>query len=397
MLRPESAAEQRLRQDVRDWLRANTPEELRHLTFRPAPRDIMPWYRAVYERGWIAPHWPREHGGMGATPVEQVILIEEMAAFGAPDIPSQGINQIGPLLIQFGSAAQRAQHLPRMLSGEAIWCQGYSEPGAGSDLASLRTRARLAGGELVVDGHKTWTTWGQHAHWMYALVRSGDASGGDARGGDKGSRHEGISFVLIDLATPGITRRPIRNIAGDDEFCEVFLDQVRVPVANLVGEPGAGWRIATALLNEERIRIGSPLLALKALARLRAIAELTGSARDPRMQERIALAGIEVDTLIAAYLDALEQLGGGDAASASACLKVYATETVQRVLDAAQEAAGGARALLQPLTPGGERIDLSEMVLQSRRLSIYGGSNEIQRSLIASRVLGLPDGRNRVP
>ena len=172
---------------------------------------------------------------------------------------------------------------------------------------------------------------------------------------------------------------------------------MRVPVANLVGEPGAGWRIATALLNEERIRIGSPLLALKALARLRAIAELTGSARDPRMQERIALAGIEVDTLIAAYLDALEQLGGGDAASASACLKVYATETVQRVLDAAQEAAGGARALLQPLTPGGERIDLSEMVLQSRRLSIYGGSNEIQRSLIASRVLGLPDGRNRVP
>ncbi len=144
MLRPESAAEQRLRQDVRDWLRANTPEELRHLTFRPAPRDIMPWYRAVYERGWIAPHWPREHGGMGATPVEQVILIEEMAAFGAPDIPSQGINQIGPLLIKFGSAAQRAQHLPRMLSGEAIWCQGYSEPGAGSDLASLRARASRA-------------------------------------------------------------------------------------------------------------------------------------------------------------------------------------------------------------------------------------------------------------
>ena len=220
---------------------------------------------------------------------------------------------------------------------------------------------------------------------MYALARSGAAGG----------RHEGISFVLIDLATPGITRRPIRNIAGDEEFCEVFLDRVRVPVANLVGEPGAGWRVATALLNEERIRIGSPLLALKALERLRAIARLTGADATPQMGERIAQAEIEVEALIAAYLEALEQLDGGDAASASACLKVLATETVQRVLDAAQEAAGGARALLQPLTAEGMRIDFSEMVLQSRRLSIYGGSNEIQRSLIASRVLGLPDGRRK--
>jgi len=391
MLRPESAAEQRLRQDVRAWLQANTPDELRHLTFRPAPQEIMPWYRRLFERGWIAPHWPREHGGMGASPVEQVILAEEMALIGAPDIPGQGINQIGPLLIKFGSPAQRALHLPRILSGEVIWCQGYSEPGAGSDLASLRTRARLEGDELVVNGHKTWTTWGHHAHWMYALARSGNSGSGGAR-----SRHEGISFVLIDLATPGITRRPIRNIAGDDEFCEVFLDEVRVPVANVVGEFGAGWRVATALLNEERIRIGSPLLALKALARLHAAAKLTGAAQDPWMQERIAQAEIEVETLVAAFLDALDQLdGGGDAASASACLKVLATETVQRVLDAAQEAAGGARALLQPLTPGAERIDLSEMYLQSRRLSIYGGSNEIQRSLIASRVLGLPGGRRK--
>ena len=143
MLRPESAAEQRLRSEVRAWLEANTPDELRQLTFRPATGEIMPWYRRLFERGWIAPHWPREYGGMGATPVEQVILIEEMARIGAPDLPGQGINQIGPLLIKFGSKAQRAQHLPRILSGETIWCQGYSEPGAGSDLAGLRTRARL--------------------------------------------------------------------------------------------------------------------------------------------------------------------------------------------------------------------------------------------------------------
>ncbi len=389
MLRPESPAERRLREEVRMWLAANTPERLRYLTFRPAPGEIMPWYRRLFERGWIAPHWPREHGGMGASPVEQVILAEEMALFGAPDIPSQGINQIGPLLIKFGSAAQGALHLPRILSGESIWCQGYSEPGAGSDLASLRTRARVEGSELVVDGQKTWTTWGHHAHWMYTLVRSGSPGG---NGG--GSRHAGISFVLIDLATPGITRRPIRNIAGDEEFCEVFLDQVRVPMANVVGDLGAGWRIATALLNEERTRIGSPLLALKALERLRAVARLTGAARDPQMQARVAQAEIEVEALVAAFLDALEQLDrGGDAAGASACLKVFATETVQRVLDAAQEAAGGARALLNPLTPGAGSIDLSEMYLQSRRLSIYGGSNEIQRSLIAGRVLGLPNER----
>ncbi len=386
MLRPESADEQRLRREVSDWLQANTPDTLRQLTFRPVPGAIMPWYRKLYERGWIAPHWPREHGGMGASPAEQVILFEEMARFGAPDFPSQGINQIGPLLIKFGSNAQRALHLPRILSGESIWCQGYSEPGAGSDLASLRTRARLEGAELIVNGHKTWTTWGQHAHWMYALVRSGEPGGG----------HEGISFVLIDLAAAGVTRRPIRNIAGDEEFCEVLLDHVHVPVANVVGELGSGWRIATALLNEERIRIGSPLLALKALARLRAVARLTGAAGESYMQERIAHMEIEVETLIAAYLDALEQLeGDGDAASASACLKVFATETVQRILDVAQEAAGGMRALLRPLQLRAASIDLSEMFLQSRRLSIYGGSNEIQRSLIAGRVLGLADARRK--
>lgn len=169
-----------------------------------------------------------------------------------------------------------------------------------------------------------------------------------------------------------------------------------MPLANVVGEQGGGWRIATALLNEERIRIGSPQLALKALGRLQTVARLTGAAEDPEMRGRIAEAEIEVETLIAAYLDALEQLeGGADAAGASACLKVFATETVQRVLDVAQDAAGGARALLHPLTVDGVTVDFSEMYLQSRRLSIYGGSNEIQRSLISSRVLGLPDGRRK--
>ena len=384
MLRPETEAERRLRTEVRAWLPANTPEELRHLTFRPPVDRIMPWYRKVFERGWIAPHWPKSHGGMGATPVEQVILIEEMAAFGVPDVPGQGLNQIGPLLIRFGNPAQQQLHLPRILSGDAIWCQGYSEPGSGSDLASLRTRARVDGDCLVIDGQKTWTTWGHHAHWMYALVRTGEP----------GSRHAGITFVLIDLATPGITRRPIRNIAGDDEFCEGFFDGVRVPLENVVGEIGGGWRIATALLNEERIRIGSPHLALKALGRLKAVAAATGTGRDPAMQRRIAQAEVECEALVAAYLEALVQLeSGGDAAAASACLKIFSTETVQFVLDAAQDAAGALRARRETAGAGAALVDFCEMFLQSRRLTIYGGSNEIQRTLLASRVLGLPDGR----
>jgi alkylation response protein AidB-like acyl-CoA dehydrogenase len=381
MLRPVSEADARFRAEVADWLRAKIPAHLRHTTFRPPRAEALAWYRALAERGWIAPHWPREHGGMDATPVQQVILMEEMARAGAPDLPTQGLNHIGPILIKCGTPAQRERHLPAILNGEKIWCQGYSEPGAGSDLAGLRTRAEVRGSELVINGHKIWTTWGQHADWMFALVRSGEGT----------ARQQGITFVLIDLATPGITRRSITTIAGDDEFCEVFFDEVKVPLENVVGEIGQGWAVATSLLSEERLRIGSPAIALKALERLRRLAAdpRFGAAVNPAFQERLAHAEIETEALIASYLNVAEaeQQGGG---TDSSYLKILATETVQAILDILQDVAGEAAPLRDPLQSGDGMLDISEMFLQSRRLTIYGGTNEIQRSIIATKVLDLP-------
>lgn len=381
MLRPESAAERRFRGEVRSWLEENLPPELRYLTFRPPPEVIMPWYRRLSQRGWIAPHWPRAWGGMEASPAEEVILMEEMARAGAPDLPSQGLNHIGPILMRFGTDAQKQRHLPPIVAGDVVWCQGYSEPGAGSDLAALRTRAERRGDSLVINGHKIWTTWGHHAQWMYALVRTSVGA----------SKRDGITFVLIDLSTPGITRRPIKTIAGDDEFCEVFFDDVVVPLEHVVGEIDRGWEIATALLSEERLRVAAPLQALRALTRLHMLCEATGALEDPVLAARVAEVEIETETLIASYLSVAETHAAGGAVDSS-YLKILATETVQRILDVLQEVAGERRAVKRALPSGDKRLDFSEMFLQARRLSIYAGSNEIQRTLIATRVLGLGGG-----
>jgi alkylation response protein AidB-like acyl-CoA dehydrogenase len=380
VFRMETEGEAALRAEAAEWLGANVPEAMRHATFRPSPPEAMQWYKKLAARGWIAPHWPREHGGMAATPVQQVILMEELVRAGAPDLPTQGLNHIGPILIKCGTPEQQRRHLPAIFHGDAIWCQGYSEPGAGSDLASLRTAAIVDGDSLVISGHKIWTTWGHHADWMFALVRT--ASGAH--------KQHGITFVLIDLKTPGIARRPIRTIAGDDEFCEVFLDSVRVPLANVVGQLDHGWQVATALLSEERLRIGSPALALKALERLRRMA--ASVARSSRTDALLAHAEIETETLIASYLSVAEAEEAGTGADSS-YLKILATETVQGTLDALQEIAGEAAPLRDAALTEHGFLDYSEMFLQSRRLSIYGGSNEVQRNIIALKVLDLPTGR----
>jgi alkylation response protein AidB-like acyl-CoA dehydrogenase len=381
MLRKEAAADAAFRAEVSGWLQANIPAHLRYLTFRPRPAEAMAWYKKLSQRGWIAPHWPREHGGMEATPVQQVILMEEMARAGAPDLPTQGLNHIGPILLKCGTSAQRERHLPGILAGDAIWCQGYSEPGSGSDLASLRTRAEIRGSNLVINGHKIWTTWGHHADWMFALVRTSEGA----------AKQQGISFVLIDLKTPGITRRPIDTIAGDDELCEVFFDDVCVPIENVVGEIDYGWAVATALLSEERLRIGSPALALKALERLRRMAAdpRFGALDNAFFRERLAHAEIETETLIASYLSVAEAEEKGGSADSS-YLKILATETVQSILDTLQQVAGEAAPLRHAVRSGEGLLDYSEMFLQSRRLTIYGGTNEVQRTIIATRVLGLP-------
>lgn len=378
MLRTDTADNNLFRREVAGWLKDNLPDHLRHLTFRPEPAEIMPWYRSLAARGWIAPHWPRTYGGMEATPVQQVILAEEMTRAGAPDLPAQGLNHLGPILMKCGTKAQRERHLPAILNGDAIWCQGYSEPQAGSDLTSLRTRGRVEGSQLVIDGQKTWTTWGHHADWMFALVRTSDAP----------KPREGISFVLIDMATPGITRRPIRTIAGDDELCEVFFDGVRVPLSNVVGDLDGGWLVANALLDEERIRSGSPLLALKAFARLQQVVARAADAT--HIRERVAHAEIELETLTAAYLSVAER--GGEIGSAdSSYLKILGTETVQGILDILHDVAGESAALAHAERTVDGMFDPSEMFLQSRRLTIYGGTSEVQRNIIATRVLALPN------
>lgn len=382
MIRSETEAERDFRASVRDWLENNLPQSLSHLTFRPPPAEIMPWYKALAARGWIAPHWPKAHGGMEASAVEQVILIEELTRAGAPDVPSQGLNHIGPMLIKRGTEAQKAQHLPRILNGDTIWCQGYSEPGAGSDLAGLATRARIDGDDLVIDGHKIWTSWAHHAQWMFALVRTG------------GARRKGITFVLIDLATPGITCRPIRTIAGDNEFAEVFLDGVRVPQSNIIGEIDDGWNTATSLLAEERLHIGSPLHVNRAFRRLEALVERMEGGERAAWNAHLLEAEIAVETVTAAFLDSSERQAAGIAADGEGSyLKLLGTEATQRILDLAQRAAGHIAARAEPLLEDGRNIDLNDMFLQSRRLGIYGGSNEIQLTLLATRVLGLGGGR----
>lgn len=381
MIRQESTAERHFRQDIREWLAQNIPAELRHLTFRPEPATIMPWYRKLSERGLIAPHWPVSEGGMGASAVEQVILMEELAAAGAPDIPSQGLNHIGPLLIKSGTPAQKAQHLPAILKGDAIWCQGYSEPNSGSDLASLQTRGRVEGKEIIITGHKIWTTWGQHANWMFALVRTG------------GQRRDGITFVLIDMSTPGISRKPIRTIAGDEEFAEVFLDDVRVPLENVVGSIGQGWKVATSLLDEERLQIGTPLQVNRAFVRLRRLVAAMPAPAQAAWQARLESARVSTETVTAAFLDICERLEAGCArANESSYLKILATNAVHDILDAVQEAAGAWGAIEGPLMDGATRLDVNEMYLQARRLSIYGGSNEIQRTILATRILNMNKG-----
>jgi alkylation response protein AidB-like acyl-CoA dehydrogenase len=380
MLRSETPEQLEFRREVRGWLESNLPENLKFLTFRPLPVDGMPWYQRLSRRGWIAPHWPKQFGGMAATPLEQVIMSEEFARAGAPDIPTQGLNHIGPLLIKLGSAEQRARHLPSIINGDVIWCQGYSEPNAGSDLASLRTRARVDGDQLVINGQKIWTTWGHHAHWMFALVRTGEGT----------SKREGITFVLIDMNTPGITRRPIRTIAFDDEFAEVFFEDVRVPLTNVVGNIGDGWNIATAVLDQERLLLGSPAIALRAIERLRRLVRLGGLKPDARLADLIARAEIEVETLTACFLALAEDASAGGGRADASYLKILATETTQFVLDVLQDAAGELAAIRTAPRVGAERIDVNEMFLQSRRLTIYGGSSEVQRTIIANRTLGLP-------
>jgi alkylation response protein AidB-like acyl-CoA dehydrogenase len=382
MFHRDTPAEAEFRNEVRTWLEANLPLALRGRTARPPPAELMPWYQTLSRKGWVAPHWPRQYGGMGATLNEQIIMTEELARVGAPQLPAQGLSHIGPILVEFGTAAQKAQHLPPILAGTVIWAQGYSEPGAGSDLASLSTRATLNGDHFVVRGHKIWTTWAHHSHWMYALVRTDP---------DIQPRQAGISFLLIDLASPGIRIRPIKTIAGDEEFSEVFLDDVIVPAENLVGKLNDGWRIANALLGHERLATSNPQFALIALERIKTMARASGIIADPAFQDRLAAASINVTALSALFNHAVELTNHAHSLGPEASvIKIFGSELLQALNDLLLEAAGTHAAAGEAITTNFGEVEIAAPFLQSRRVTIYGGSSEIQRNVLARRVLNLP-------
>jgi alkylation response protein AidB-like acyl-CoA dehydrogenase len=382
MFRRDTPAESRFRIEVRTWLEANLPLALRGRTARPPPAELMPWYKALSRKGWIAPHWPKHYGGMGATLNEQIIMTEELARIGAPQLPAQGLNHIGPILMEFGTEAQKVQHLPPIIAGTVIWAQGYSEPGAGSDLASLSTRATLEGDHFIVRGQKIWTTWGHHSNWMFALVRTDPQAQ---------PRQAGISFLLIDLRSPGIRIRPIKTIAGDDEFSEVFFDGVIVPAENLVGKLNDGWRIANALLGHERLASSNPQFPLMALERVKTMARASGVIADPAFQDRLAAASINVTALSALFSHAVELTNNNQSPGPeSSVIKIFASELLQTLNELLVQAAGGHAPTQNSITTNFGVVDIAAPFLQSRRVTIYGGSSEIQRNILARRVLNLP-------
>lgn len=378
----DSKEDTAFRTQVRDWLKENLQPELRGWSTRPPPELIGPWHRKLYEKGWIAPHWPKEYGG-GDMPLNQrLILQEELGRIGAPVLSRQALGHIGPILMRFGTEEQKAQHLPKMLSNDVHWCQGYSEPNAGSDLASLRTRADLEGDHFVVNGQKIWTTWAHHAHWMYALVRTDQ---------DAPRKQAGISMILIDLTTPGITIRPIRTIADDEEFAEVFFDNVQVPQENLVGEINKGWGLAKALMDHERIGNASPQLAIDGLDRLKKVARATGAINDPVFADKMVRVELDVLGQSAVFAHTVELARADmEIGSGSSFIKLVGTDTVQTIGDLLLEAAGPHGADVDAFdTPEGP-VDVSGFFRQARRISIFAGTSEIQRSVTAKRVLGLP-------
>lgn len=364
---------------VRGFFRARYPEHLRHVPWRLHWDEIKDWYYTLSRQGWIAPSWPREHGGMALSPARQIAFIEEAERHGVARAPDQGLVMLGPILIRHGTAEQRARFLPGILSGEAVWAQGYSEPNAGSDLASLRCEALVDGDDLVVSGQKTWSTLAQDATHMFMLVRT-----------DKTVKKQaGISFLLVDLASPGVSRRPIRTLSGHEEFCEVFFDQVRVPRANVVGELNAGWGIAKALLGFERLFSGSPKHANHALQQIFSIARQRGLLADPAFADRLAELRLDAADLTAMYSVFAELAKAGRPLPPElSLLKVWATETHERLgallIQIAEEYGGAA----MRLGYGNGQVHALAPYVNALAATIFSGTNEIQRNIYAKQ-LGL--------
>jgi len=392
-----TAEEQAFRRDVRRFIDENLPTEIRDKTRQGSGidrDDTLAWHKILYKKGWIAPEWPKEYGGTGWNPVQRHIFDEECADAGAPLIPPFGLRMVAPVIMAFGSPEQKKFFLPKILSGEHWWCQGYSEPGAGSDLASLTTRAEPQGDHYIVNGQKTWTTLAHYADWIFCLVRTGT----------EGRQQESISFLLIDMKTPGITLRPIIMLDGGHEINEVWFENVKVPVENRVGEENKGWTYAKFLLGHERTGIAGVGRSKASLKRLKNLARhQTANGRplieDPRFRDKIAQLEMELQALEITNLRVIsaEQENRAPGPEVS-ILKIKGSEIQQTLSELAMQAAG--QSALPYRGEGGDDMpadDLSTGVggklaasyFNLRKTTIYGGSNEIQKNIISRMILGL--------
>ncbi|OGL17014.1 MAG: hypothetical protein A3F92_13525 [Candidatus Rokubacteria bacterium RIFCSPLOWO2_12_FULL_71_22] len=389
-----SAEDRAFRDGLREWLAVNWPEDWARVRGRFVSQDeqfafLREWQRRLYDAGWVGLQWPREYGGRGATIMQQAIFYEETARARAPELPNViGLDMAGPALITHGTDAQKRAHLRTILSAEEIFCQGFSEPDAGSDVAALQTRAVRDGDDFVVHGQKVWTTYAQYADWCILLARTDPAA----------PKHKGLTFFLMDMRSPGLTVRPLRQISGEPEFNEMFLDGVRVPGANVVGRVNGGWQVAlTTLMFERGPRTISRQLhlrhAIDAAAEMARRTERAGApaAADPVIRQRLAQLVIDGEALRFSNLRALTRmLRGEPPGPEGSAAKLFWSEAVQRVLELVLEIEGPYAMLAKGSARAIEDGFWQLRFLRSRGDTIAAGTSEINRNILAERVLGLP-------
>jgi alkylation response protein AidB-like acyl-CoA dehydrogenase len=387
-----TAEELAFREQVREWVAASLPKDISHKVhnaLRLSREDQQAWQKILGKKGWLGYNWPTQFGGPGWNSVQKHLFEEECARAGAPRILPFGPVMVAPVIMTFGNAEQHKRFLPGIASGEVWWSQGYSEPGSGSDLASLKCKAERQGGKYLVNGQKTWTTLGQHGDWIFCLVRTSS----------EGKPQLGISFLLIDMKSPGITVRPIITMDGEHEVNEVFFDNVEVPAENLIGEENKGWTYAKHLLAHERTNIADVNRTKRELERLKRIAKSEGVYDDVRFRDQIALLEIDVVALEMMVLRVLwAEKSGKQSLDVAGLLKIRGSEIQQRYSELMMLAGGPCTVpYLHEAMEGGWQGDiaieqfllpLTGTYFNQRKTTIYGGSNEVQRNIVAQTVLG---------
>jgi len=384
--------EQKFREEIRAWVRDNLPEDIAHKVhnaLRLSRDDLQRWAKILGKKGWLGYGWPKEFGGPGWTAVQKHLFEEETALAGAPRIVPFGPVMVAPVIMAFGSPEQQKRFLPGIASGEVWWSQGYSEPGSGSDLASLKTRAERRGDKYIVNGQKTWTTLAQYGEWIFCLVRTST----------EGKPQTGISFLLIDMKSPGVTVRPIVMLDGEPEVNEVFFDNVEVPAENLIGEENKGWTYAKHLLSHERTNIADVNRAKRELERVKRIARSEGVYEDQRFRDEIAKLEVDVVALEMLVLRVLSaEKSGKNPLDIAGLLKIKGSEIQQRYTELMMLAGGpfSLPFIREAMDAGyqGEYVGpaylapLAANYFNMRKTTIYGGSNEVQRNIVSQVVLG---------